>query len=193
VVIVAMLLLLACLELVYVTSSGVIYLNRAASTTIINEELFIVLYCENTCKQKCIGNDNGDHITKAKCKMCLGKCLKSTHFHHHRSCNGDSDPIRSINVTNFKKTNLTDISAIVTVSLSKETVADYVLFIEYRTQANRNRWTLLEVVLGESVFEVHNLNMNISYQLRVSYSIAWEAPCGKSALSDWINLTRIQE
>lgn len=45
----------------------------------------------------------------------------------------------------LEKTNSTDISAIITVTLYKETVADYVLFIEYRTQANKNHWTLLEV------------------------------------------------
>uniref|UniRef100_A0A0M3HMR9 Fibronectin type-III domain-containing protein n=1 Tax=Ascaris lumbricoides TaxID=6252 RepID=A0A0M3HMR9_ASCLU len=92
----------------------------------------------------------------------------------------ESNPIKSINVMHLEKTNSTDISAIITVTLYKETVADYVLFIEYRTQANKNHWTLLEVVLGESVFEVHNLSVNISYQLRLSYSIAWQTPCGGS-------------
>lgn len=47
-----MLLLLAYLDLLHMASSGVIHLNRGASTTIINEQIFIVLHCEDICKQK---------------------------------------------------------------------------------------------------------------------------------------------
>ncbi|KHN84771.1 hypothetical protein Tcan_04283 [Toxocara canis] len=107
----------------------------------------------------------------------------------------EKNPIKCVRVEHHNADNAADDGsfAVVTVTIYEEAVVDYVLFVEYRTIEEQDRWALLAVVMGERIFEVHNLTAKHPYQLRLSYSIAWKALCGEAVLSEWINTTLDQQ